>query len=110
MRSKLLLTFSLTAWLLGCSGGADPKASKANFDAAAYDSALDAVTQVRDKARQNGNEWSGTQALTESAAELAANGQWEGAVALLNDARHQYELALAQSTREAHDWQGRVVR
>lgn len=110
MHRKFWLFLAVTGLVVSCSNEQEQASTGANEIAAAYASALDAAELAKEKAKRSESEWTGAHALMENAAQLAADGKLEEAVELLDEARLQFELAVAQKQREARDWQQRVIR
>lgn len=110
MHRKFWLLLAVAGLVASCSNEREQASMGANEIAAAYESALDAAELAKQKAKQSESEWTGGHALMENAARLAADGRLEEAAGLLDEARLQFELAVAQKEREARDWQQRVIR
>jgi hypothetical protein len=71
---------------------------------------FDEAESLREQAAARGYEWIGTAGLLEQAEVLAAEGDTEGAMALVEQARFQSATALEQADREADAWKGRVLK
>ena len=71
---------------------------------------FDEAEQLRQQAAEQGYEWIATADLLEQAEKLAEEGDTEGALALVEQARFQSAAALQQATREAEAWKGRVPK
>jgi hypothetical protein len=75
-----------------------------------FEQRFDEAESLRQQAAAQGYEWIATAGLLEQADELAANGDAEGALALVEQARIQSLAALEQAEREAAAWKGRVLK
>lgn len=71
---------------------------------------FDEAENLRVQAVARGYEWIGTAGLLEEAEALAAEGDTDGALALVEQARFQSAAALEQADREAEAWKGRVLK
>ncbi|MCH5375106.1 MAG: hypothetical protein JJ992_14120 [Planctomycetes bacterium] len=75
-----------------------------------FEKRFDEAEHLRQQAAERGYEWIGTADLLEQAEGLAAEGDTESALELVEEARFQSAAALAQAEREAGAWQRRVVK
>ena len=75
-----------------------------------FEQRFDEAESLRQQAAAQGYEWIGTAGLLEQAEALAADGDAEGALALVEQARFQSAAALEQAEREAAAWKGRVLK
>jgi len=75
-----------------------------------FEQRFDEAESLRQQAAAQGHEWIATAGLLEQAAALAADGDAEGALALVEQARFQSAAALEQAEREAAAWKGRVLK
>ncbi len=75
-----------------------------------FEQRFDEAESLRQQAAAQGYEWIATAGLLEQAEALAADGDAEGALALVEQARFQSAAALEQAEREAAAWQGRVLK
>ena len=64
----------------------------------------------RQGAATAGYEWLETEGLLEQAREQEAHGNTEAALALLDKARFQAEMAVKQAEHEAEAWRSRVIQ
>jgi len=78
--------------------------------ASEFQTRFDEADSLRRQAAEEGYEWIGTADLLEQAEALAAQGDTEGALELVAQARLQAAGALEQAEREARAWTGRVVK
>ena len=74
-----------------------------------FERRFDEAESLRQQAAAQGYEWIATAGLLEQAEALAADGDEEGALALVEQARFQSAAALEQAEREAEAWKGRVL-
>ena len=75
-----------------------------------FERRFDDAESLRLQAAEQGYEWIGTAGLLEQAEALAAKGDTDGALALVEQARFQSAAALEQADREAAAWKGRVLK
>jgi hypothetical protein len=94
--SRLLPFLLLTMGLSACTGEFDRRYAEAE--------------SLRVEAAALGWEWIDTGNLLEQAREVAAKGDEEKALELVEKARFQAEAAIKQAEHEAEAWKGRVVR
>ena len=78
--------------------------------ASEFERRFDEAERLRQQVAAQGYEWVGTAGLLEKAESLAADGDTEDALALLEQARFQSATALEQAEREAEAWKGRVLK
>lgn len=78
--------------------------------ASEFERRFDEAENLREQAVARGYEWVGTADLLEQAEALAAEGDTEGALALVEQARFQSATALEQADREAGAWKDRVLK
>ena len=76
--------------------------------ASEFERRFDEAEGLRQQAAAQGYEWIGTAGLLEKAEALAADGDTENALALVEQARFQSATALEQAEREGKAWKGRV--
>ncbi len=131
MNSKIIVVTGMTLLIFGC-GAKDEQASSeqppasnavaatANsgdqpvYDASAtpeeaYQLTLRAATKLQAKASEMQHEWSRSAEMLDSAGELAANGDFEAALAMAETARQQYRMAIQQAIQQSDQWQTRAV-
>jgi len=75
-----------------------------------FERRFDEAEHLRRQAAAEGYEWVATAGLLEQAKGLAADGDTEGALRLVEQARFQSAAALEQAEREAQAWKGRVLK
>lgn len=97
---------SRTLAALGCAA----VACVAMGCASEFEQRFDDAERLRQQAAAEGYEWIATAGLLEQAEALAADGDAEHALALVEQARLQSAAALEQAEREAEAWKGRVLR
>ena len=78
--------------------------------ASEFERRFDEAESLRQQAAAQGYEWIGTAGLLEKAEALAADGDTENALALVELASFQSATALEQAEREAAAWKGRVLK
>ena len=78
--------------------------------ASEFERRFDEAESLRQQAAAKGYEWIATAGLLEQANALAADGDTENALALVEQARFQSATALEQAGREAEAWKGRVLK
>jgi hypothetical protein len=98
--SRMLAALCCIALALAAAGCANTE----------FEQRFDEAESLRQQAAAQGYEWIATAGLLEQAETLAADGDTEGALALLEQARFQSAAALEQAEREAQAWQGRVLK
>ena len=98
---------SKTLAALCCAALALVAAGCANSE---FEQRFDEAESLRQQAAAQGYEWIATAGLLEQAEALAADGDAEGALALVEQARFQSAAALEQAEREAAAWKGRVLK
>ena len=75
-----------------------------------FDAAYQAAQEARQNAAAAGFEWRDTEEMLEDAKQAAADGDFDTAVTLANDAKIQGELGVQQAAREAEAWKSRVIK
>lgn len=75
-----------------------------------FEKRFDEAESLRQQAAAQGYEWIATAGLLEQAEALVADGDAEGALQLVEQARLQSTAALEQAEREAAAWKGRVLK
>ena len=75
-----------------------------------FEQRLAEAEHLRAEAAAAGAEWLQTKALLDQAHDVAARGDMDAALALVDKARFQSEAALRQAEYEATAWQDRVIK
>jgi hypothetical protein len=75
-----------------------------------FERRFDEAERLRQQAAGRGYEWIGTADLLEQAEGLAAQGDTDSALSLIEQARVQSAAALEQAEREAEAWKRRVPK
>lgn len=75
-----------------------------------FEQRLAEAERLRGEAAAAGAEWLQTGALLDQARDEAARGDVDAALALVDKARFQSEVALRQAEYESTAWQNRVIR
>lgn len=78
--------------------------------ASEFQQRYDTADRLRLEAAARGYEWIGTEDLLKQARVQQEQGDTDAALALVDKARSQAEVALQQADREEEAWKGRVVR
>ena len=98
---KILTSIALASALLsGCAGYSSDDSAAATLES--YNAAVaDAKSSLKTAASAN-YEWRDSGKILKKAEKAAKAGDFETAIKLVNKAKHQGDLALAQSKEQAH--------